>query len=496
MLLVVVGVLSIVLAFPRPVYDWVVQPSYVVAATAAVTLVPPLLAAFFGRRALRLLERHPEDPGPGQSSLARGHRLLLLVLAVAHGGLLLATNWPRLVADTPVIGRWPLLPALLTIAPFLFSIVLTWIALYPADCALRQIALEAYLFRGRPVRPVPRLPAYLVNSLRHEVLFILIPMLLIVAARDLIGMYDARLRALTGHEFLADILLGTAALIVAVIAPVILRFVWSTRRLPNGPLRDRLESVCRKLRLRYRELLVWHVGSFSVNAAVMGVIAPLRYILITESLLEQLDDAKVEAVFGHEAGHVKRHHILFFLLFGLISGCAIAVFSARTRQMNPHSVEFQLLATALGLVLLVKWGVLFMWISRRFERQADMFGTRVLVLSGLPCQVPCTVHGTPGHPGPDPRPPRHALCATAALLFSNTLNEVAVLNGMPPEGRSWRHGSIAARSRTLLRLAQDPGASAAAERAVFWIKAAILLAALGGSLWAAWELELWKLAGL
>jgi hypothetical protein len=73
------------------------------------------------------------------------------------------------------------------------------------------------------------------------------------------------------------------------------------------------------------------------------------------------------------------------------------------------------------------------------------------------------------------------------------LNEVAVLNGMPPEGRSWRHGSISSRSRTLLRLAADPAAVASAERTVARIKIVITVVAVICTAWAGWELKLWEL---
>lgn len=495
MYLVVIVILSIVLAFPRPLYRWVTAPEMIVAVVAAVTLLPALVAWVVSRRTLRLLERHPDQPGRGQATLGRGGTILYATLALGHGGVLLCTDWSRLCGQMPIVGQWPVIPALLVIVPLLVSLVLVWLAQYPADRAVRQIALEVYLFRGRPVRPVWSLREYLVYSLRHQVLFILIPMLLIVAARDVIELYDEKLRALSGHDYFSDVLLGSAAVIVAVIAPEILRHVWSTHRLPDGPLRDGLLALCRKLRLRCREILVWRAGGMIVNAAVMGIVAPLRYVLITDGMLEQLDDAKIEAVFGHEAGHVKRHHILFFLLFALISGCAVTIFSIHTRGLDPQSLKFQFLASAVGVALLLKWGVLFGWISRRFERQADIFGVRTLALSGLPCEMPCALHGTPGE-NPGPQPKGDPLCSTAAHLFGNTLNEVAAVNGISPNARSWRHGSINSRSRLLQKLAQDPAATARAERTVFWIDTCIVVCALAGSLWTAWELELWKLLGL
>ena len=495
MFLVVIAILSIVLAFPQPLCEWLTDGRLIAGAVAVATLLPPAVAALVSRRTLRLLERHVTDPTYGQAALARGNLLVQMTLGLTHGAVLLCTDWSGLCGDTPIVGNWPVVPALLIIAPFILSLVLVWIALYPADRAVRQIALEVYLFRGRPVRPVWSLSQYVAYSLRHQLLFILIPMLLILAARDVIYIYSRELREYTGSPYFADILLGVAAVLVALIAPVILRYVWSTKRLPEGPLRDRLQVLCRTLGVRCRDILVWRAGGMVVNAAVMGVVAPLRYVLITDGMLEQLEDTRIEAVFGHEAGHVKKHHILFFLLFALISGCAVTIFSVRTQGMQPQSLPFQIAAVAVGVGIVAKWGLVFGWISRRFERQADIFGVRTLALIGLPCHGPCKVH-SPSDQHLNPSAKRNLLCSTAAHVFGDTLNEVAVLNGIAPEGRSWRHGSISSRSRTVQALAQDPAAAARVERTTRYIKLAIFLCALGSSLWAAVELRIWQLFGL
>ena len=71
--------------------------------------------------------------------------------------------------------------------------------------------------------------------------------------------------------------------------------------------------------LNYRRILIWESDGMVVNAAVMGLFRPVRYILLSDGLLEMMDDAKIEAVFGHEAGHVKCRHIEFYLLFAVLS---------------------------------------------------------------------------------------------------------------------------------------------------------------------------------
>ncbi len=495
MYLVVIGVLSLILAFSGPPFRWVLEPGWVVAAVAGATLLPAGVAALICRRTLHLLDRNPADPGIGQYAFGRGMTLVQGVLAVSHGSVLCMTNWLRLCRQTPIVGDWVVVPGLLAAVPFLLSIVLVWIATYPGDRAIREIALETYLFRGRPVQPVWPLPRYLLFNLRHQVLFIFVPMLLILAARDLIMLYEGRLRELSGQEVLPDLLLGVAAVGVAIIAPTILRRVWVTQPLPEGPLRDRLLHLCGKLRMRCREILVWHSGGMIVNAAVMGVIAPFRYFLITDAMLEQMDDQRIEAVFGHEAGHVKRHHILFFLLFAFISGCLVTSLGYRSRGMD--RTTYQIVIVIAAVVLTLKWGGLFGWISRCFERQADIYGVRTLAASGVPCKIACELH-SPAETG-NPSGTRSSgdpLCMTTAHIFGETLNEVALLNGIPTEARSWRHGSISSRSRTVIKFAQDPWATARFERKVYRIKAAIFVGALLSGLLAAWDLKLWTLLGI
>jgi len=517
MFLIVIGVLSILLAFPAPPYRLVQAPGMLMASVAVATLLPPVIALVSARRGVYLLERLPARPDRGQHALALGASVTHGALALLHGALLVATDWMNLCREVPVLGAWPVAPSLLAATPFLACVTLIWIANYPADRAIRQIALESQLLRGEPVRPVWTLGRYLAFNLRHQILFILIPMLLILLARDVIDRYQDQLGAIAErmqrrggvkaagrntYNFLPDLLLGSAALLVAVVAPGILRHVWVTRPLPDGPLRDRLVWLCRKLRMRCREILVWHSGGMIINAAVMGVIAPLRYVMITDAMLERMDDTKIEAVFGHEAGHVKRWHIWHFLLFAFVSGCIITILSAHVRGMTRD--EYQLATGIVGAILIAKWWFIFGWISRRFERQADLFGVRTLAISGLPCEEVCALHGAagaaPGEPNGGAGVARarrgDPLCRTAARVFAQTLMDVARMNGITPDARSWRHGSIQSRSRTVERLAGDPLATLRFERSVARIQYGILIAALGFGLWAAWEVKLWALFGL
>lgn len=513
--------LSLLLTIKRPIWSQIHDPAAILALVAAVTFVPPFVALAVTRRSLFLLDRTPHDPHHAQYFFGRGTTLLHALIGGGHCAILAFTDWITLLSKARLLNSVPAIPSLAATLPLILTCLLTWAALFPIDRAIRQIALEIQLFRGQPVRAVWSLSTYLGYNLRHQLLFILAPMLLILVARDVLDHYDARLHRYFRYEHAPEIVLGAATAIVALITPAILRRIWITQRLPDGPLRDRLLLLCRKLRMRCREILVWRSGGMLVNAAVMGIISPIRYVLITDAMLEQMDDTRIEAVFGHEAGHVKRHHITYFMLFALISGCLLTVVSVQQRSLSPRAFDTLLWIT--GAALAIKWALVFGWISRHFERQADIFGVRTLALAGVPCDTDCGLHERQtGEPQPPVTPATgdfdstaetrattlvappettvltedplcsDKLCSTAAAIFGETLNEVAHLNGIPAETRSWRHSSIASRARFVEQLAADPQATARFERRVGRIKLGIIIAAVGSAIWAAWAMRLWE----
>lgn len=487
MIYVVIAVLSLVLLFPKPPFHWLSGMPLTLGIVALATLLPALLAWPVTRGTLRRLDARPDDPDVAQSFYARWMHLIQLLTCGLHALALVGSDWITMCRRAAVIGAWPGVPGVLAAVPLVLAVVLLWIATYPADRAIRQIALEINLHRGRPAHPIWSLGQFIVYSLRHQLLFILIPMALILVARDVIDRFDKPLAQRFGHRDAPDLLLGAVAGLVAIIAPSILRHVWVTQPLPESALRARLLEMCRRLRMRCREILVWRTGGMIVNAAVMGVIAPLRYVMITDGMLEQMDDRKIEAVFGHESGHVKRHHIAFFLLYAFITGCLLMIVAQWSRGLRQQ--EFQWLMAGVAVVMGFKWLFLFGWISRHFERQADVFGVRTLALGGMQCDRPCALHDPqqPSAKGGDP------LCQSAAHVFADTLHEVALLNGIAPEAKSWRHGSIQSRSITVQRLAHDPAATASFERRICCIKAGIFLAAVASAAWAVWELKLWRI---
>jgi STE24 endopeptidase len=69
-----------------------------------------------------------------------------------------------------------------------------------------------------------------------------------------------------------------------------------------------------------------------------------------------------------------------------------------------------------------------------------------------------------------------AVCETAVARFTAALSQIAELNGIAAEARSWRHSSIASRIRQLERFAKEPAAVARFDRKLRAIKIVLFIA--------------------
>src|SRR5665213_3260608 len=73
---------------------------------------------------------------------------------------------------------------------------------------------------------------------------------------------------------------------VLIFAPEILRHILHTQPMADGPLRRRLEAICRRNNIRCKDVLLWRTEHCTGNAMVMGLIPQVRYILMSDLLLE------------------------------------------------------------------------------------------------------------------------------------------------------------------------------------------------------------------
>lgn len=468
-------------------------------------------AFWAARGVVRQLANTAEGHDRAASRFARSERVLMGLVAVLLVCTIVFTPWAPVVREGWRLGRVPLLGDLVILAPFFISLAIVWGVFFRADLRIREVASALAASEG-PVKPreqtearaalasakrgggcaTPSLHTYLLDKFRHQILIVAVPMSMIVFAKYFTNLLKPEsvhhglgpssvpggassmsplLRPFARLPWLADSLLGLVSVCILAFAPVMLRYMWTTEPLPDGAMRDRFVRTCRRIGLRYREILLWHTHGLAINAAVMGFIPPLRYILLSDALLETMDERGIEAVFGHEAGHVRHWHLQFFVLFALLSmyvSGGVFLLLVETGLVTDPSL-LQLISLA---VLLTCWLFGFGWLSRRFERQADLYGVRCVTPDIQDCVADCPVHG---------ERPASGLCTGAANLFGRTLEQIADMNGIPREAPSWRHGSIADRCRLIERLARDGAALRRFDRSILVIKTGLFLACLGGT---------------
>ena len=251
---------------------------------------------------------------------------------------------------------------------------------------------------------------------------------------------------------------------VFVCLPWLLRVVLGLRPLPPGPLRERLMATAGRLRFRFSDILLWNTHRCVANAMVVGVLPIPRYVILSDRLVEGLTDDEIEAVFGHEVGHVKHYHMPYYLGFLLVSFTVLVqtwgvLAGAIVEQMpdweawlepspNNADLPFLPLLPVIGLYIFVVFGFL----SRRCERQADIYGCRAVSCGRDDCASLDHGVGLVNN--------AHGLCATGIRTFIQALEKVALLNGIsrskPGWLQSWQHSTIARRVEFLQHVLRDP----------------------------------------
>jgi STE24 endopeptidase len=207
--------------------------------------------------------------------------------------------------------------------------------------------------------------------------------------------------------------------------------------------------------------------------------------MLSDGLIESLTDGQIDAVFGHEIGHVRLHHLPFFLLFAFASMGMIGL-AGWELQLHLHLSEQMSEAIILSAVIAVWFGA-FGFISRRFEAQSDLFGAQVLSneFDRTGCPHPnCLRHNSKIGQATSDDP----ICLSGAELFSSALERTASLNAVPRTARSWRHGSIHQRCNFVVRAAEHLPTLMGFQAQITWIKIILVLASAVTAVWGFYEM--------
>lgn len=423
-------------------------------------------AFFISRRTRRQLLLDPSRRDSILRTYSRSRLFHLLSLFLLFGLALYVLGWGWAVQEMCKVGatNWILPGAeFVVLSPIVLSLILSWCFFYDAERAFHDTAHPLL-----NLRPYWSRWGYVSFHLRQYLALVFVPVFLLVVMLGILrtwpGVFDS-----------GWLQLATPLLLVVMIAflPWILRLVLGLRTLPRGELRDRLHTVARRLRFRCSDIMLWNTHNGVANALVVGIVPWLRYVVLSDRLLSELTPEEVEAVFGHEAGHVKHQHMPYYLTFFflsmavLVGGLQLAwpamvqAFDLTPQPEGEHHLFIPLFVGSLGTYIFLVFGFL----SRRCERQADLYGCRA-VSCGRP---DCT-----GHDEGALTTTSQDLCPTGIQTFIQALERVAALNGIsrsrPGFLQSWQHSTIDRRVRFLQEVAADPTVEKRFQRRVGLVK--------------------------
>ncbi|MEW5911444.1 MAG: M48 family metalloprotease [Thermodesulfobacteriota bacterium] len=331
----------------------------------------------------------------------------------------------------PGVAAWETLRGLVAVGLYLLLLRVVWSSAHRVEQAvgLPLLSRREYL-RGqlRLVAPVV-FPWFAVSLLRD---------LVVHAWPPAAAWLDSGLGGL--------VYLAVFVALLALFFPPLVRSWWGCRPLPPGRERQVTEAVLEHVRVRVGGILSWPLmGGRLLTAGILGLVPRLRYLLITPTLAQALDNQELAGVVAHEAGHVRHRHLWYYLAFflgffllayaladplalalaGAVYGLAGSDWGLRLLADQGLRGAMSLLMALPLLVLLVLYLRFVMgFFMRHFERQADFFALTVM-----------------GEAGP----------LVAAL------EKIASLAGDSRRVPSWHHFSIAQRVEALERAQAQPG---------------------------------------
>lgn len=468
--------------------------------TILVTLLPVVATATVTGWAARVLRAQPYRRAEVGAVYSRWRRRLGYAQLFALFITVFACGWGWAVWRVAVIPTaegdiLAPLAELLVPAPFLLALMATWMLHYRAERALHQADTDRWFPTDAaipPQRPFWSPLGYFGATARPFTLLVLMPVVLFACHQTFIRWFPE-----TASELGIQIGMILAVPVVFVLMPLVIKPVLGLQTLPAGPKRARMEYLSRQLGFRYRDLLLWPTRGGVANALVVGVVPWARYVIVTDRLLDELEPDELDAVFGHEVGHVRHGHIPYYLLFiglsAITTSAVVAVvvrMAAQAGWIEPDSLDDWLTLPP----LMVMGGYIFVvfgFLSRKCERQADVFGAWA---AGLMRSQSDPDVATPTE--------RSSHLVQGIDCMVRALTRVANVNGMDMEVhpfrgrirafiRSWQHGPIPERIQFLQELQKNPALERGFQRRVLALRCGLILALLGVVAgicwWLTWE---------
>ena len=241
-------------------------------------------------------------------------------------------------------------------------------------------------------------------------------------------------------------------ILMVLVAPVVFVKSWGAKAIENGNDFEEIRKELENSRTPVTAILSWPDSIMPYSTAgVIGFVRGFRYLLISPQLLKSLSATELRAVTAHEAGHLRKQHLLFYLL-AFICLLELFAFAGSANLLLTWTGVLEVsgmlmgVASILSIILFIRFGIGFL--SQNFERQADC----------------------------------HAFERHGISPISTALMKVSLLNGINPEQDNWHHYGIQQRIDFLSICLKKPEMLQKHHRRVFRIKlvCAVLLVGLLG----------------
>lgn len=270
------------------------------------------------------------------------------VVVLCLGGFGLA----RGLDSIPLVSDSSLLESMILLTPGLLIVASTWSAEHYYGVLVGYT--DANL--GNHLRTVW-------ESFRGHIAWLVAPVLVVVGLSDAIALLPV------GSAAAGWITASAMLLFIPIGLPWIIRRLFKTTCLDETTEAwiARLTTAVGLCGTRVRR---WETGGESFNAVVVGFLPPLRTLLISDRLLDELPKPQIAMVVLHEAAHMRRRHVPIRMLAVLPSWAAAAVAS---RIAGDHEWAM-LLGSCIGILLTL--GTLRV-VAYRTEYDADVEACRM-----------------------------------------------------------------------------------------------------------------------
>ena len=370
--------------------------------------------AWMTRVQFRSIERRVSKENPLQldhklsATITRQSVMAIVLFSINIYGL----NLPSFLANITFFSMIPTFQALLFLGLFVGYLSIVWAYAHGAYRALQATDISRR--------------SYILSNISFSIP-ILLPWLLLSGVADIINVLPfhlpKRLLSTTEGQVLYFLIFLVA---IAVVGPLIIQKFWRCEPLETGFYRQRIEGLCQRAGMEYANILYWPIfGGKMITAGVMGLIKKFRYILVTNALLRFLDPDEIDAVIAHEIGHIKKKHLMFYLIFFM--GYMLVSFASfdlllyailfaepiynfiQNTNLNQTTVVSSIFSFTIIIIFVIYFRFIFGYFMRNFERQADTYV--------------------------------FTLFDSAGPLIS-TLEKIALTSGQPMDKPNWHHFSI------------------------------------------------------